>query len=153
MVYEQTIELLGGASGVLGSAARVGEFHCQDLTATQTLSQWAAGCCSLLLSCSFHCRRFCRASWLHLDTEINLCLCAWAYTSTDHLLATRNVVWSCSGWPEWKWQLALPKLLEHPVAPRSPTGCRQVWTVWVGRDFLFCKPCNIYFSTAWLGQR
>lgn len=38
---EQTIELFEGPSGFLGSAARVDEFHWQDLTAIQTLSQWA----------------------------------------------------------------------------------------------------------------
>lgn len=39
---EQTTELCEGVSDFLGSAARLDEFHCQDLSAIQTLSQWAA---------------------------------------------------------------------------------------------------------------
>lgn len=42
LMCEQTIELFEGANGFLGPAARVDEFHCQDLSAIQTLSQWAA---------------------------------------------------------------------------------------------------------------
>lgn len=40
---DQTIELLESASAFLGSAARVDEFHCQDLSALQILSL-SGGC-------------------------------------------------------------------------------------------------------------